>query len=232
MPITWGPLGATDGLVLALDAANPKSNKAPNVGWYNAGSLGQWEYVATGGTPTLGVKDGAQCMIFNANGDKFQSSPSGFESPSATMTMEAWIYPEADLPNAGDRMNIIRAQSGGTRAYLSYNRSNNRLSNYWYSANPAGYHETVTYAPGRNVWQHFCATWDGGTLRQYVNYENQGSVTTNSAASTFGTEIQIGWEGEGRQFNGGIAMIRLYNRALSDEEVFRNFNSTKGRFGF
>ena len=237
MPIAWGPEAASDGLVMCLDAANPKSNKAPGTGWYNVGSLGKWDYVSKSqGSPTLGVKGGAQCIVFpNAIGTRYQSSPPGFQSPAATMTMEAWIYPEANATGStASRMNIFRANSGGSRAYMSYNVGNNRLSSYWYNSSPAGYHETVSFAPGRNVWQHFVAAWDGTTLRQYVNYENQGSVSTNSASSTFGTEIQIGYEpccGQ-RQFVGGIAMIRLYNRALSDAEVFNNFNSTKGRFGF
>jgi len=230
MPISWGPLGSTDGLVLALDAANPKSNFNVNTGWYDVGPTRS--YISRSGSPTLGTKGGAQCIIFDAAGDKFQSSPVGFINPTSTLTLEAWIYPEANLSGSSDRMNIVRANSGGSRAYLSLNRSNNRLSNYWYNSSPAGYHETVSFAPGRNVWQHFVGAWDGSTLRQYVNYENQGSVSTNSSSSTFGTEIQIGWEGTGRQFNGGIALIRIYNRALSDSEVFNNFSSTKGRFGF
>lgn len=236
MPITWGPLGTTDGIVLCLDAANPKSTRS-NDGWYNVAGEGNWEKVNvydTNNRPTLGTKDGAACYIFNAIGQRFQSSPAGFVNPAATLTIETWVYPEANAAGStADRMNIIRGNAGGTRAYMSYNMSNNRLSNYWYSSSSPGYHETVAFAPGRNVWQHLVAVWDGTTLKQYVNYENQGSVSTNSASSTFGTEIQIGYEpccGE-RQFNGGIAMIRMYNRALSDAEVFRNFSSTKGRFG-
>ena len=230
MTIVWGPIGSTDGLVLALDAANPKSNFNVSTGWYDVGPTRS--YIGASGGPTLGTRDGAQCMVFDALGERFQSSPVGFISPAITLTLEAWIYPEADLGSPSDRMNIIRANSGGSRAYLSLNRSNNKLSNYWYGSDNDGYHETVSFVPGRNTWQHFVGAWDGTTLRQYVNYEHQGSVATNTSNSTFGTEIQIGWEGNGRQFVGGIALIRVYNKALSDEEVFHNFSSTKGRFGF
>ena len=230
MALFHSPRSASDGLVMCLDAANPKSNKSVGTGWYNL--AGGWDYVSQSSSPSLGTRGGAQCMVFDGLGERFQSSPSGFQSPSVYMTMEAWIYPEANLSGSTDRMNIFRANSGGTRAYLSLNNSNNRLSNYWYGGSPSnGYHETVSFAPGRNVWQHFCATWDGSTLRQYVNYENKGSVAFNSSACTFGTEIQIGWEGNGRQFSGGIALIRQYNRALSDAEVRDNFHSTRQRFG-
>ena len=229
MPITWGPLGTSNGLILCLDAANPKSTKASD-GWYNVSGL--WEKVDKIDSPTLGIKGGALCYIFDSVGERFQSSPLGFQNPTNFLTMEAWIYPEADLPGAGDRMNIIRTNAGGSRGYLSFNRSNNKISNYWYGTSVEGYHETVSYTPGRNTWQHFCATWNGSQIKQYVNYQYQGTALTNSQGQSFGTELQIGWEGTGRQFNGGIAMIRLYNRALTDAEVFLNFNSTKGRFGF
>lgn len=226
MALTHSPSISTNGLILSLDAENQKS-VGNGVQWYN---LVAPNGVTRISSPTIGTKGGATCYIFDNAGDRFQSTPTGIPNPQNYLTLEAWIYPEPDI-TSGDRMNIVRANSGGNRAYLSYNKSNNKISNYWYGTSNQGYHETVSYTPGRNVWQHFCCTWDGTTIRQYVNYENKGSAATTSQGQTFGTEIQIGWEGDGRQFSGGIGLIRIYNRALTDDEVKYNFNSHKERFG-
>jgi len=227
MGLFHSPISSLNGLVFCLDAANSKSIK-DQAKWYNLTSTG--DGITRIGSPTLGTKAGVPCYIFDAAGERFQSTPSGFANITNYMTIECWIYPEPDI-TSGDRMNIIRANSGGSRAYMSYNKSNNKISNYWYGTSNQGYHETVSYIPGRNVWQHFCCSWDGSTIRQYVNYENKGSAATASQGQTFGTELQIGWEGDGRQFSGGIGLIRIYNRALTDDEVKYNFNSLRGRFG-
>ena len=55
-----------------------------------------------------------------------------------------------------------------------------------------------------------------------------GSVSGNAAT---GAAIQIGQEGGTRQFAGGIANIKVYNRALSQTEVDQNFNALRRRYG-
>jgi len=227
MAVAAGPDTSENGLVFCLDAANSKSI-GNGTKWYNLTGVG--DGVTKINNPTLSSKGGSACYVFDAAGERFQSTPSGFANIANYMTIECWIYPEPDI-TSGDRMNIIRANSGGNRAYMSYNKSNNRISNYWYGTSNQGYHETVSFTPGRNVWQHFCCSWDGSTIRQYVNYENKGSAATASQGQTFGTELQIGWEGDGRQFSGGIGLIRIYNRALTDDEVKYNFNANRNRFG-
>ena len=45
------------------------------------------------------------------------------------------------------------------------------------------------------------------------------------------TAMIIGRESSGRQFAGGLAVIRVYNGALTDAQVEQNFNAQKSRFG-
>jgi hypothetical protein len=49
--------------------------------------------------------------------------------------------------------------------------------------------------------------------------------------STANGNLIIGREGSSRQFSGGIAIIRIYNRALNNYEVYENFQAQRGRFG-
>ena len=81
-------------------------------------------------------------------------------------------------------------------------------------------------------------TYDGSTMQQYNNgtYSNYVS-TSGPTSSANGGDILIArrWDGETNDaqwlFPGDIAIVRIYNRALSPGEVEQNFNATRGRFG-
>lgn len=56
------------------------------------------------------------------------------------------------------------------------------------------------------------------------------SATTSGNASP-GSTLNIGRESSDRQFSGGIAVVRVYNTALTDAEVTSNFGALRARFG-
>lgn len=164
---------------------------------------------------------------FNADGKYFQGSIS--TQPTTDLTLEVWLYPAASEVTSGDRGTIIHI-SGNGGAYMSWNKGNQYLSNYWYGHSPEGYHET-NGPSSRSNWHHWCSVWDyqQGYLYQYVD----GGVTR---AATVGTQntggtLNIGREGSSRQFSGAIAIIRIYNRALHPNEVYEHWYAEKGRFG-
>jgi len=72
--------------------------------------------------------------------------------------------------------------------------------------------------------------WDNRGLNQWVD-GNYSVVRNIIGPSSANTAIQIGNEGGGRQFSGGIAVVRIYNRALNNYEVYENFQAQRGRFG-
>ena len=182
------------------------------------------------GSLTTATIGGRTAMNFNAS-NKYAYKPgvsATFGTKSATF--EAWIYPGASEVTSGDRGTIILI-NGGSGQYMSWNKDNRYLSSYWYSHSPEGYHETVG-ATTRGTWNHWVAAWDynSGRVFQYVNGVNSGNGASQGDA-TPGQNLTIGMESESRQFSGGIAVVRIYNRALSGDEVFQNFTAEKSRFG-
>jgi len=116
---------------------------------------------------------------------------------------------------------------------MSWNKSNRRLSSYWYSTSPSGYHEP-SLQMNREEWYHLTTVWTGTQLLQYI--DGKLEKTTNTTLSSAGSNgsinrIRIAQEGTSRQFAGGIAMVKVYSSALTYEEVTTNYNSYKGRFG-
>lgn len=195
--------------------------------WYDASTTNS--NMAAQLYPEKVLKNNVPCFYLNSVGKKFLGSLFGTQ-PSTNLTYEAWIYPESEI-QADDR-GCIMLITGGSPAYMSWNKSNQRMSNYWYGHPPEGYHESGAVV-NRNAWNHFVCVWDynTSTVKQWTNgvRTSVSPVQGNAPAGGF---LQIGQEGTSRQFSGGISLLRIYNTALTDNQVLDNFNATKNRFGF
>ena len=98
---------------------------------------------------------------------------------------------------------------------------------------------STTIASG--VWVHFAVTYDGTTVKYYLNGDADGTSTWGSAPNTVvgdgsaGT-IRIGrsiprWGGGGQLFNGQVANTMIWSSALTAKEVKDIYIAQKGRFG-
>ena len=208
---------------LILDAASPRSYSGSGSVWYDLSGNGF--YADIYGSPLIATLGGAQAFHLDTIGKKFVARVSSNVSTN-NLTFEAWIYPQDEI-SSGDRGCIIQGS-----AYLSWNKSNQRLSSYWYSTNNQGYHEP-SLQMNRNEWHHMVGVWNAtdGRLYQYINGNLENTVTTVASSGAYYNDLNIGHEGDGRQFSGGIAVIKVYNAALSGAEVLQNYNSQKTRFG-
>jgi hypothetical protein len=65
-----------------------------------------------------------------------------------------------------------------------------------------------------------------GTLRYSTTGQNVVSVNPSIVGG-----FRLGQNSGGREMLGDISLCAIYNRALPAEEVLKNYNATKGRFG-
>ena len=70
-------------------------------------------------------------------------------------------------------------------------------------------------------WYHVAATWDGSTVRIYVDgvLDNDPPDSRTGSISTSTRDLNIGSEPGWDQFDGIIDDVRIYNRALNAEEI-------------
>ena len=223
MGFSRGPNIVTDGLVLALDAASPRSYPGSGATWYD---IVGGNNLTIQGSPSLTTLGGVTCFELNSDGDYFDGNVSSL--PTERITLEAWLYPASSEVTSGDRGTVILL-NGGSGCYMSWNKSNTELSNYWYGKNLEGYHEAGP-TNARSQWHHWCSVWTSSDLKQFID-GTKYTVSNITGTTTANTSINIGRESSGRQFAGGIAVIKVYNRDLSDEEVLINYNQQKVRFG-
>jgi hypothetical protein len=102
----------------------------------------------------------------------------------------------------------------------------------YYEAHQSNFHKA--YFPPPDEWLHFAVTWDGRSINVY-----RDGVWTYSRFQPLVPQIDdipmwigrcVGMGGPSDYFKGLIDNVRLYSRALSDQEVYRLYMSeTAGR---
>jgi hypothetical protein len=133
-----------------------------------------------------------------------------------------------------------------TIEHISYKGSDNRMpiafrggpvfyqygDNSWYythggTAGEYYYPKTKTI----NGWGHWVIVYTGSSVKIYRNGIYEGQQSTSGTAN-WGSGMRIGYwpYGGGYAWNGQIAIVKMYNRALSDSEVTNNYNQYKIRF--
>ena len=81
-----------------------------------------------------------------------------------------------------------------------------------------------------NTWSYAAATWDGSTMKIYVNgvLRNSGGPYAGALSITTGSMAIGQYAGANTYyFNGLIDDARIYNRALSAAEIMALYNATK-----
>jgi hypothetical protein len=137
------------------------------------------------------------------------------------MTIEAWVNPAA---GTGWRSVVLKETPGGL-AYALYSANNaSRPAGYVHISSDIGLNGTAAIA--LNTWTHVALTYDGATLRMFVNgvqvstHAQTGSVIVAPGALRIGGDSV--W---GEYFKGLIDEVRVYNRALSAAEIQTDKNT-------
>ena len=141
---------------------------------------------------------------------------------TGAMTLEAWIRPTTVSAQWRD---VI--YKGNDNYFLegTSNRSGRPAAggSVW-SGNLYG-----TSALAVNTWTHLATTYDGSTMKLYVNGTLVASGARSGALETSGNPLQIGGDSIfGQYFAGSIDDVRVYNIALTDTQIRTDMNTPVG----
>ena len=153
---------------------------------------------------------------------QFNGSSSLVTIPNATslqlssgMTLEAWVNPSAVGNNWRDVV-----YKGNDNYYLEATSTNSSFPDAGLIAG-GGYADAFgTSALPANTWSFLTETYDGSTLRLYVNGTQVASTAHTGAIATSTNPLQIGGDSiYGQYFAGLIDNVRVYNLALTAAQI-------------
>lgn len=231
MACAAGPNVVENGLVLALDGGNLKSYPGSGTVWTDLSGNRNNGTLVNG--PTLSGSNGGS-LVFDGVDDyveiPFNASTMDF---SLAQTICMWILPTTGSESA--RRNPYNQAYGGPGTLT---HEPNRTINYYFGTNGGNGEPYVARGSGFTVQTNELAfisvTRDQATdvCRWYKNGVLITTATAGGYAATANGTSPI-WIGDGyvSGFLGNIYDCKIYNRALTLQEIQQNFNATRGRFG-
>jgi len=248
MSYSNGPKMITNGLVLCLDAANPRSYTNGNSVWNdlsNNGNNGTLTNGPTYNTESKGsiVFDGVDDYV-SFLGGTFGYSP----STAGELSLEAWVYPTGPFTSYTNEPPITNLSGIFGQGYFGGavgwglgvvvrsdvgNCWTFQVRNYLNIVEATGTSSPFTIGS----WYHLVGSFTRNNLsRLYVNGSLVSSIsstplnnvdltpTVNNAAVGRSTTYSS------FQYGGRVGAVKLYNRPLSSDEIKQNYNATKGRY--
>jgi len=139
--------------------------------------------------------------------------------PTAPMSFELWAYRTGG--GSGQSLlgkRVLGSGLGGINYQLDFEDSPGPYGNgIVFITGSGNYAASGTTLPV-GQWTHLAGTFDGSTLRLYVNGELKASSAGTLGAPN-GASLMIGGSGGYATFSGSIDELALYNRALIPTEI-------------
>ncbi|MHC4175343.1 MAG: LamG domain-containing protein, partial [Planctomycetota bacterium] len=165
-----------------------------------------------GWQPTGGKVGGA--LKLDGDGDYVKISDESDFDLTGQITVAAWIKARAFDK---ERQAIVTKGGSAWRLHRNLKTDNIRFNiTYGYEPSAVG---KVNVNDGQ--WHHIVGAYDGAKVCLYVDGELDGSKKTSKSIMTNNEPVCIGENSEqtGRYWNGLIDDVRIYNYALSHDEV-------------
>ena len=230
----------TNGLVLNLDPANSKSYSGSGSTLYDL-TVNNTNATLIG-TPAYSEVNG---LTFNGT-SQYGSIPSvsGITdfTNSQKYSVEIWFNPSNGQVNSGEAELLEKWNKNNESRYpftIRYNEGTGSMT--------AACYDGATYLPASitgfpvNTWKQIVAVFDfvGKTLKVYrdggnvvsVSLSGIGQVSNTSPIAIASRLTTTGAAQTNIMFKGTIGIIRMYNSALSSDQVLQNFNANRTRFG-
>jgi hypothetical protein len=237
------------GLVLCLDAGNPKSYPGSGTTWNDLSGRGN----------TFTLVNPSYYSYSSSNGGSIAFTrtlpPTAEDGGYATVTTSGILTAASYLHNNHTTEVWFKSND---RTATGYNGTESVSALVVYT----GFHSMWYYGPGSytyniwgqtlgvnnayslsisdssvNVWTQLVAVRSGTTLTLYKNgvFQTSGTITSGTDGTPTSNTLRISTANYSGDFswhsNINFSSLKMYNRALTAEEVQQNFNALRGRFG-
>ena len=152
----------------------------------------------------------------------------------STWSVECWVRVKSSLSgvvssvvtNQYNGASSLNFSIGTNRAPTSYNLCVGFFNGAWRNTNG--------FAPTLNTWYHIVGTYDGSTIKQYVN-NSLDTQLSYTGTPTSGGQVRIAGRWDDLVlttdfFPGDIGVVRIWNSALTSSNVSALYSENSSRF--
>lgn len=228
MAVHVGPDIVENGLVLHLDAANPKSYPGSGTTWFDLSGNGNNGTLTNG--PTFNSGNGGS-FVFDGVNDYIDCGPvSSIGSSLTGLTVSVWI-------NTSVKDIKCIAENGTGYTTNTFYMFQENASNFTFSVYGTNYDVVFSnYTYQTNTWYNLVGIWSPNTR---VDLYSNGVLSSGtkqgvvqSSLINGNTNLLLGSRNYGSfAFSGKYGITKFYNRALTTQEIQQNFNALRGRYG-
>jgi hypothetical protein len=235
MALSHSPSIVTDGLIMYLDAANTRSYPGTGTAWTNLSSQGNSCTLTNG--PAYNTETSPNISFDGTNDYAVANANTAVENLMATTSFSFSFWAK------------FNATSGNRVVFGNGDPDFELTSGYQVRASPTGVLRILTnnavlfdlFSVSYSGLGEFVGTWNNFVYTNTVStgkvYRNGSLLSQNVPATTAfiisSTDpLFIGMAPfNTRHTNMNLAVLKMYNKTLSDSEVLQNFNALRGRFG-
>ena len=144
------------------------------------------------------------------------------------VSLECWVYRDGESGYFGF---VGKWVNNGNRSYLIATEPSNVIG-FYVSKNGSALVQN-SYTLSASGWHHLVGTEDGTNLKLYVDgvlVDTDATTSGDIFTSAYNVEIGRYNNSTTNEYANQIAQPRIYNRALTAEEVERNYNAGKNTY--
>lgn len=224
----WIRRGFTGGTVLNLDAGDTRSYPGSGNTWSDLSGSNNNGTLVNGAV--FNSSNGGN-IVFDGVDNTVTVTASDTLGKSTSWTTSAWVR----YSDVGYTSWMMICDSGGgndSGRYLMWlNDSAPATGKLLGFYDVAWQYGTVRISP--NVWTHVCLSKSVNSVSFYTNGVFDVTRTVSFTGTISSTNVDIGYSSRNPTypFNGNIAQVSIFDRALSATEIGQIYNAYRSRFG-
>ena len=229
MGFSRGPKIVTDGLVLALDAANVKSYPGSGTTWNDLSGNGNNGTLVNG--PTFDSGNNGS-IVFDGVDDYVNTNNNYNFTATSSFTVSCWVLQKSAQWAGGNGPGYVGKSRASTHSWELGVLDGGDLN---WEVRGGGSRVQARGSTPINKYFNAVGVYDNGSIALYIDSILISTETYNTSDGDFNADrsVQIGRRANdgSRVLDGKISNVQIYNRALTSEEVLQNYNATKSRYG-
>jgi len=225
MGTSYNPRIVTDGLVFCVDAANKRSYPGAGTTWTDL-TANKNNGTLTNMDSSNFSNDGAGSLTFDGTDERVSigTAPNTVINNTGKTTILSWFYATAE----GQGMILGNGTTAGRFYIETFGTGGSFVIHYGFGSSQNS--TTSNAALVTNRWYHYAASYDGSTANGYLNSILVDSDSIGAQSFAGGINLSYWNASLPLHFTGNIALVQIYNRALTPDEIRQNYLATKGRF--